>query len=91
MCPNIARNNNTKVLTVVKNIPKSVGKSKVEVAETTETKTISSGKNPEVPGKPTLAKDINSKKNEKTGIDDSNPENAIIDRVWYRSDRTPTK
>jgi len=79
--PNKARNSSTKVLTVVKNIPKRVGSSSVEVAETTDTKTINSGKKPEVPGKPTLASDISSKKKENTGIEDNRPENAIMERV----------
>ena len=91
VCPNNKRNKKIKELAVVNNIPSRIGNNVAGIVEITATKIITSGKNPEVPGNPTLANDIIIKKNEKTGIEVNNPENAIIDRVWYRSDRIPTK
>jgi hypothetical protein len=49
--------------------------------ETDPIKTITSGKKPLVPGKPTLARDITIKKNENNGIAANNPEKAAIDLV----------
>lgn len=59
--PNITRSNTINVLTVVKNMPNNVKNKKKEVIELTATKTINSGKNPDVPGNPTFANDIINK------------------------------
>ena len=61
------------VLAVVNNIPISTGNNKRGLVLTTDISIKSSGKNPLVPGKPTLAKEAIIKKNEKIGIGFSSP------------------
>jgi hypothetical protein len=63
----------------------------MDVVEIMDIRINNSGRKPDVPGNPILAKDIINKKKENTGIELSKPENARIDRVWYLSDNTPTK
>ena len=89
--PNSKRNKVNSVPAVVRNIPINAGNKINDVEDIIETNINSSGKNPLVPGNPTLASEATTKKNENNGIKPSKPPNAIEDRVWYLSDKTPIK
>lgn len=97
MWPNNILNIGTNVVTVVKNIPnktnntENVENNVLAPAPSKLNNTSTSGKNPLVPGKPAFASETAIKKNAKIGIVASNPEKAVTARVWYLSDKTPTK
>jgi len=79
--PNKILRRRTRELAVVNSIPSNTGRSVEGAEEITETRIISSGRKPEVPGKPTLANDIRIRKNENTGMALKRPEKARMERV----------
>lgn len=79
--PNSSLNKVSIVATVVTNMPANKGIIIKGAPLTAPAKTYSSGKKPEVPGKPTLAKDATIIKKENIGITPSIPPNAMDDLV----------
>jgi hypothetical protein len=81
-CPKNNLSSASIVAAVVRNIPAIIGKVVNGAEDSIAVNTYSSGKNPEVPGKPTFARDAISMKKQNIGITPSRPPKAIEDLVW---------